>query len=117
MVQTIVATSERLNRRLDITGALAYSGRYFAQVLEGDATYLADLLQKISADLRHRDLRVLFEQPITRRDYARWSMGYLYDASLSDELERLLATPDAQLNVDDALPRRIFAHINDPASP
>lgn len=118
MVEAIVSTSRRLNRRHDITGALAYSGDYFAQVLEGDAEHLSALLQKITRDARHRDLTVLFEAPITRRDYADWSMGYLYDASLSEELERLLtASPDDRSTPDDSLPRRIFAHISDPAAP
>lgn len=117
-VQAILAVSRRMNRRRDITGALAYSGQYFAQVLEGDSEDLAGLLEKIAQDHRHRDLRVLFEQPITRRDYADWSMGFLYDAGLSDELENLLTEAQEQrAGVDASLPRRLFAHISDPASP
>lgn len=118
VVNAILAASRRLNRQHDVTGALAYSGGYFAQVLEGDAAHLTALLQRIKRDPRHRDLTVVFERPITRRDYAEWSMGYLYDAKLSDELERLLRQPaDPGRAVDDSLPRRIFAHISDPANP
>lgn len=118
VVHAILAASRRLNRQHDVTGALAYSGGYFAQVLEGDAAHLSALLQRIARDPRHRDLTVVFEQLITRRDYAEWSMGYLYDAGLSDELERLLClAADPARAPDDSLPRRIFAHISDPANP
>lgn len=118
MVSSIVATSRRLNRRQDITGALAYSGDYFAQVLEGRAEDLASLLQKIRRDPRQRDLTVVIDQPISRRDYGDWSMGFLYDAGLSQELEAVLRATQAQTEtLDDTLPRRIFAHISDPASP
>jgi hypothetical protein len=118
VVNAILAESRRLNRQHDVTGALAYSGQYFAQVLEGDEEHLASLLQRIARDRRHRDLTVVFEQPITRRDYGEWSMGYLYDTRLSDELEQLLSLPaQAHAPSDDTLPRRIFAHISDPANP
>lgn len=118
VVNAILAESRRLNRQRDVTGALAYSGQYFAQVLEGDAEHLTALLQRIARDPRHRDLTVVFEQHITQRDYGEWSMGYLYDARLSDELEHLLASPGQPgATADDTLPRRIFAHISDPANP
>lgn len=118
VVNAILAESRRLNRQRDVTGALAYSGQYFAQVLEGDAEYLSALLQRIARDPRHRDLTVVFEQSITRRDYGEWSMGYLYDAKLSDELEGLLGqTAQPRRVADDTLPQRIFAHISDPANP
>lgn len=118
VVNAILAQSRRLNRQRDVTGALAYSGDYFAQVLEGDAEHLAALLQRIARDRRHRDMTVIFEQHITRRDYGEWSMGYLYDAKLSAELERLLSHPAPPSGTaDDTLPRRIFAHISDPANP
>jgi hypothetical protein len=93
-VQSILQISRRNNQRLDITGCLLFSGRYFAQVLEGPSAVVAALAARIREDTRHHDVRVLSQVFSDRRQYAEWSMGYLHDVGLEDELERLLAAPD-----------------------
>lgn len=117
-MNTIVLRAQRANRQLDITGVLAYSGKHFAQVLEGTEEKLSALTAKISQDKRHADVAVLFDEPISKRDYGEWSMGFLYDASLSDEIEQALseATPHAQAR-DGTLARKIFLHVSDLARP
>ncbi|MBA4109790.1 MAG: hypothetical protein C0487_09385 [Leptothrix sp. (in: Bacteria)] len=114
----IVLRAQRSNRRMDVTGVLAYSGKHFAQVLEGSDEELAALTTKISRDKRHSDVVVLFDEPISKRDYGEWSMGFLYDASLGDEIEQALteATPQAPAR-DGTLARKIFLHVSDLARP
>ncbi|RYY90109.1 MAG: BLUF domain-containing protein [Chitinophagaceae bacterium] len=117
-VKDIVFRSQRNNRQKDVTGVLAHSGRHFAQVLEGTADNLAVLRDKIGLDKRHTDVTVLFDEPISKRDYAEWSMGFLYDAALSDEIEQALSDSRHQSDArDGTLARKIFLHVSDLARP
>ena len=93
-VQAILNTSRRHNARLDVTGCLLFSGHCFAQVLEGAQPVVSALARRIAADSRHVGLRILAETRRHERDYGDWSMGYLYDLNLEDDLEMLLTIPD-----------------------
>lgn len=117
-VKDIVFRSQRNNRQRDVTGVLAHSGRHFAQVLEGTADNLAVLADKIGRDKRHTEVTVLFDEPISTRDYDEWSMGFLYDAALSDEIEQALSDSTHPSNDrDGTLARKIFLHVRDLARP
>ena len=89
-IQRILQISRRNNRRLDVTGCLLFSGSFFAQVLEGRHDAVAPLVERITADSRHADVRVLAESRSGERSYGEWSMGFFHDAGLEDELRRLL---------------------------
>lgn len=65
-----------LNGARDITGMLLYRGERFIQVLEGPAHLVRKLARTIANDVRHRDMRVLLEEPIENRRFAEWTMGY-----------------------------------------
>ncbi len=93
-VGRILDISRRNNRRLDITGCLIGSGRHFAQVVEGRVSALAPLTERIAADSRHTDFRVLSTCAIERRGDAEWSMAYLYNLDIGDRIEALFATPE-----------------------
>jgi hypothetical protein len=114
-VKNIVFRSQRTNRQMDITGVLAHSGRHFAQVLEGTPDNLAVVTEKIGRDKRHTEVTVLFDEPISKRDYGEWSMGFLYDAALGDEIEKVLTHQSHDR--DGALARKIFLHVSDLARP
>jgi hypothetical protein len=92
-VQSILQASRRNNARLDVTGCLLFSGRCFAQVLEGEQAVVARLLASIVADPRHGGIRFLNEARREEREYADWSMGFLHDLNLEDDLETLLLIP------------------------
>src|SRR5450432_1916144 len=92
-VQSILQISRRNNARVDVTGCLLFSGRCFAQVLEGDQDVVRAVAARIVEDARHGDLRFLFEVARDEREYADWSMGYLHDLNLEDDLETLLLIP------------------------
>ncbi|HEY4957873.1 MAG TPA: BLUF domain-containing protein [Caldimonas sp.] len=92
-VQSILHASRRNNARADVTGCLLFSGRCFAQVLEGDEAVVMQLASRIAADARHVDVRFLLETRREEREYGDWSMGYLHDLNLEDDLETLLLIP------------------------
>lgn len=92
-IQSILQASRRNNRRLDVTGCLLFSGHCFAQLIEGAQPAVTELARRIAADPRHAGVRFLSEAHSAERDYADWSMGYLHDLNLEDDLETLLMIP------------------------
>jgi len=90
VIQHVLQVARRNNRQLDVTGCLLYSGRYFAQVLEGRKEQVQPLARRIASDPRHRNVRILLENHRIDRQYGGWSMGYLHDSELEDSLEGLL---------------------------
>ena len=82
----LLLTSQRHNRRHDITGSLMVAGGYFAQAIEGSPAAIGDLIERIRRDSRHAELAVLLDIPLGQRRYPDWSMGFLYSLDLVDEL-------------------------------
>lgn len=93
-IESILQASRRRNAGLEVTGCLLFSGHCFAQVLEGPQAAVRALARKIAADPRHSGVRFLAEAHRDGREYAGWTMGYLHDVSLEDDLETLLVIPD-----------------------
>ena len=89
-VRNILSISQRNNRRLDLTGCLLYSGRHFAQVLEGREEVIISTISSVTTDGRNRDIRILLNRQIPLRQYPTWSMAGLYNLDLDDRLEQLL---------------------------
>lgn len=89
-VRNILSISQRNNRRLDLTGCLLYSGRHFAQVLEGREEVIISTISSVTTDGRNRDIRILLNRQIPLRQYPTWSMAGLYNLDLDDRLEHLL---------------------------
>lgn len=94
IVQSILQASRRNNARADVTGCLLFSGRCFAQVLEGEETVVKALTARIAGDARHGSIRILSQGARDGREYADWSMGFLHDLNLEDDLDMLLMIPD-----------------------
>lgn len=64
------------NESLGITGMLLYTEGSFFQVLEGDSDAVTQLFQRISQDPRHSQVVTIIQEPIARRSFGDWSMGY-----------------------------------------
>ena len=92
-VSQILSISQRNNRRKDITGCLLYSGRHFAQVLEGNPDLLNDTLARIAKDGRHCDVKIVMDRMVVSRAFPNWSMGILYKLDVDDGIESLMAIP------------------------
>lgn len=83
----ILTKSGRNNLRAGITGMLLHTDGSFFQVLEGDDKVVHTLYEKILADPRHTQTIKLVEEPIEKRAFSQWSMGF---ARVSrDELKKI----------------------------
>ncbi len=83
-----------------ITGALFSVDGVFVQILEGDHDVVKRLVAHIRQDPRHRDLKVIMEQPISQRVFDSWSMAWISpDASEVASWAQL----DGTTSIDDVL--------------
>jgi hypothetical protein len=71
-IQKIAKTN---NEPIDVTGSLFYNGGWFLQVLEGPPATLDKLFHKIEKDPRHKNSRILYNEPANFRTFSRWSMN------------------------------------------
>ena len=74
------------NEQQGITGILCYGNGQFLQCIEGEKSKLLALQQRISADKRHKNVKVLLLQAIDERRFFDWRMRLLF-------LERWLWSP------------------------
>lgn len=73
----IVRKAHVRNEALGITGALIFTGVYFAQVIEGPFQSVDRLLTRIMLDPRHCDLHVVDRIQVKERSFDTWKMAYL----------------------------------------
>ena len=59
----------------------------------------------IQKDARHCDVRLLVERQAAARGYATWSMGYLHNLDLEDELKAALCDPVPSGSLVDVMAR------------
>jgi len=72
----LVSQCHRNNPDKGLTGMLLHGNGTFLQVLEGDDHVVDTLIGAIAADLRHIDMKIVRREPVTRRQFADWSMGF-----------------------------------------
>ncbi|MBC7895158.1 MAG: BLUF domain-containing protein [Cytophagaceae bacterium] len=75
-LSTLLGAARESNEHLGVTGMLLYSNETFFQVLEGSQPVVDDLFQRIERDPRHHRAVTIIREPISRRTFAEWSMGY-----------------------------------------
>lgn len=80
------------NVRLGITGMLLFIEGSFFQVLEGDASAVDTLYATIGQDDRHDRVTQIIREPIARRSFAEWSMGFA--SVYRDEVSQLVGEND-----------------------
>jgi len=72
----LLAVSRRNNARVGVTGAMLFSERCFAQVLEGPLPAVAEVFERIQRDERHNDVTILLSEESAERRFADWAMAY-----------------------------------------
>jgi hypothetical protein len=109
VLDSILTAARRNNRRAGVTGALVYSARRFAQVLEGPPDSVEAIFERIQCDLRHDHVTVLEVSTPERRAFGDWSMAFVADAPVPAEaLEgpggaaRIMATLQAAIRNTEA---------------
>lgn len=93
-IESIVDVARARNRTLEVTGALISTETAFAQVLEGSADMVEEVMASIRRDTRHTDLRVVSDQEIKERRFPSWSMAYSGRSQYVQRLVDPLRAPD-----------------------
>ena len=83
-VEEIVRLAQARNQSIEVTGALVYSGAHFAQILEGPAAQLSDLMRSINLDVRHKDVTIVKSGPVGKRKFASWHLAYSGQSTFVD---------------------------------
>lgn len=93
VVMQIVAHAVHNNKQIGVTGALIFTGRHFAQILEGASDTIEVLMANIMADPRHKNVVGFDTSSITNRLFAEWQMAYHGPSQfVSRGVDRLLLT-------------------------
>ncbi|WP_270935783.1 BLUF domain-containing protein [Falsiroseomonas oryzae] len=79
VIGSILDAARRNNARTGVTGALLYSQRRFAQVLEGPPAAVERIFETIQCDLRHDHVTVLEVSSPATRAFGDWSMAFAGD--------------------------------------
>lgn len=87
-VASIRSVAESLNPELGLSGALMFSGRHFAEFLEGPNAGLEMVKSSICRDARHMGVLTLITYPIEQRRYGRWALAY---SGWATAIDRVLA--------------------------
>ncbi len=74
-IEKILASCQKNNPSLNISGVLLYSSSKFIQLVEGDAKILGALYDKIKLDSRHEQTTMLSYGPIKEKSFPSWHMG------------------------------------------
>lgn len=85
-VGALVHAAQRRNTELAVTGALIFTGRHFAQLLEGPAPAVGQLMASIDRDSRHEQVTVIETMQRETRRFPSWSLAYWGYASFFDGL-------------------------------
>jgi uncharacterized Fe-S cluster-containing MiaB family protein len=73
----LLAKARANNRTLAVTGLLLYHRGSFLQVLEGEASVVNTLYDRITKDPRHHRCIVVKRSTVVQRSFADWSMGFV----------------------------------------
>jgi hypothetical protein len=76
-VDAILASAQRNNSQLGVTGALIFNAGIFAQVLEGSRHDIELTFERIQRDARHSDVEVLAFEEVQNRQFPSWSMAFV----------------------------------------
>ncbi|CAN7642417.1 BLUF domain-containing protein [Variovorax sp. LjRoot84] len=75
VVGQIVTRARARNAMEGITGLLVFDGMRFCQHFEGPRKQVLGLLNRLEADPRHIEMRVVYEGGLSKRRYQRFEMG------------------------------------------
>jgi hypothetical protein len=105
------------NAKLGLTGMLLYAEGSFFQVLEGPANVVDALYAKIERDKRHDHMTLIMREPIPKRTFDAWTMGF-YNVS-REELAGMSGVNDffggdrKAVSIDAGRARKLLAAFRD----
>ncbi|WP_333809605.1 BLUF domain-containing protein [Flavobacterium sp.] len=75
-INDLLKVSRNNNQKNGITGLLLYSDGNFMQILEGEKEAVEITYKKIVNDNRHRNIIVVANESVKKRNFSEWKMGY-----------------------------------------
>jgi FAD-dependent sensor of blue light len=75
-IQALLERARERNESRGITGILLLIDGSFFQVLEGDPAAVDETFEAIARDSRHDRVTQIIREPIARRSFGDWSMGF-----------------------------------------
>jgi EAL domain-containing protein (putative c-di-GMP-specific phosphodiesterase class I) len=72
----LLEESRNKNAVYEITGILLFVDQCFFQILEGPAERIDSLVQLIHNDARHTKITTIMREPVARRSFSAWTMGF-----------------------------------------
>lgn len=103
-IDRIVNWSRGRNAELDVTGALVFTERNFAQYLEGPEARIDTLMASIMRDPRHANVRIVFRRSSVERSFPTWALAYAgpstFVAGHVLSVSEAAATPSALKSAD-----------------
>ena len=73
---SLLKSSRTNNLRNNISGMLLHNQGSFFQILEGKEDKVEATLKVISTDNRHLNVTIIIQEPIFKRAFGEWSMGF-----------------------------------------
>ena len=67
--------SRAFNTIDDISGLLMHRKSYFLQIIEGKTDVIDDLLNRLTNDTRHKEIRIITDSNVDHRLFPNWAMG------------------------------------------
>jgi hypothetical protein len=100
-LKQLCETASAHNRRADVTGLLIYDGKRFMQVIEGDATSVRSLMNRIAADNRHSRISYIADGSLYDRQFGDWGMACVGFSTNMNPAELLAEVKKIVVNVAD----------------
>ena len=115
-ISSLVYAARQSNADHKITGILLFLNDRFIQVLEGEKQDVKKLYDVIRQDRRHKNLKVLLEKDIDKRQFDGWNLGFKYIRD--DELDnypllKSVVENETTVNDESGLPDEIYNSLID----
>ena len=107
-LNAILAISQVINSRDNITGLLLYGDGNFIQLLEGEEEIIQKTFERISTDDRHNSITHVAGGELDTRNFPQWAMGFKsIDASglknfkgyLKSEIKNEIANSNGHISI------------------
>jgi hypothetical protein len=103
-LEAMLKKARNKNEKSAITGMLLYRDGFFIQALEGELDAIENLYVTIARDERHRDVILVYKNPIQQRRFSDWTMGFnrleATDTDVIDGYTRFLQQPQSTFFID-----------------
>lgn len=105
-IAKILDSSKKNNPKINLSGLLIHSDKRFLQYIEGSKKDLEELFETIKSDKRHGGVNLRCFEPIEKRVFPSWEMGYK-DLSNADISFHTLATAKDKTTINELIENKI----------